>query len=422
MKGNLNFILQNKTINLKVEKLLFGKSLKAAIIGSLNLECMGGGEANTMMFANLISKMNYDVVYFGSGCTKQSVKDLSPISENLFTYIPSAFKHDPAANSTIIEKTRLLSVGLIGLFGFKRTFNMVKNFDLYYFANPSVLSRKLIPRLQKEGKMIIIANHGTFFEFLGNSNKKPLRLISKIATNFLIVPIVKYGNYFIIHTQNSFQTAYYMKLGFPEHNIIEIPQHNVNFRDYSINPKKDGFSVAFLGRLTESKGIDLLIEVANMNPEMTFNILGTGQMLHYIVTMNKHKNIILHGFVSEEQKREILASCDVMIVPSYFESLSIASIEGLASGLTLVASQSAQGLKYIIDKSKLFGVLLPRDKKYFSNELNFLWKKKIDDYENFIKKREEIRETAMNQFDEKKILQSLSMVVKCSEKVISVKR
>ncbi len=149
--------------------------------------------------------------------------------------------------------------------------------------------------------------------------------------------------------------------------------------------------------------------------------IGTGQMSHYIITMNKHKNIILHGFVSEEQKRKILASCDVMIVPSYFESLSIASIEGLASGLTLVASRSAQGLKYIIDKSKLFGVLLPRDKKYFSNELNLLWKRKIDDYENFIKKRKEIRETAMNRFDENMILQSLSELVKYSEKVVAFK-
>ena len=133
--------------------------------------------------------------------------------------------------------------------------------------------------------------------------------------------------------------------------------------------------------------------------------------------MNKHKNIILHGFVSEEQKRKILASCDVMIVPSYFESLSIASIEGLASGLTLVASQSAHGLKYIIDKSKLFGVLLPRDKKYFSNELNLLWKKKNDNYDNFIKEREEIRKTAMNKFDNIKILESLSEIVKCSERI-----
>ena len=58
------------------------KSLKAAIIGSLNIECMGGGEANTVMFANLLSEMDYDVVYLGSGCTRQSVKDLSLVKEN----------------------------------------------------------------------------------------------------------------------------------------------------------------------------------------------------------------------------------------------------------------------------------------------------------------------------------------------------
>ena len=415
MRGNFYFILPNKTINLKVQRLLFRKSLKAAIIGSLNLECMGGGEANSVMFASLLSKMNYKVVYFGSGCTKQNLKHLPLTAENSFAYIPSAFKHDPAANSTIIEKSRLLSVGLIGFFGFRRTFKILKNFDLYYFANPSILSRKIIPKIKKKGKMVIIANHGTFFEFLGSSNNKVLSLISKIATKFLIVPLAQYSNHFIIHTQNSFQTDYYKKLGFLSNNIIEIPQHNINFKNYSINPKKEGFSVAFLGRLTESKGIDLLVEVANMNPEMTFHVLGTGQMSNYIITKNRNKNMILHGFVSEEQKREILAYCDVMIVPSYFESLSIASIEGLASGLTLVASQSAQGLKYIIDKNKLFGVLLPRDKIYFSQELNARWNNKKDNYDGFITKRNEIREIAMREFDENKILESLSNVVNRSE-------
>ena len=391
--------------------------MKAAIIGSLDLECMGGGEANTMMFANLISKMNYEAVYFGSGCSKHPVKNLSIKNEILFTYIPSAFKHDPAAISTVIERSKLLSVGLIGIFGFKKTFNMLRHFDLYYFANPSILSRKIIPKIQKEGKMVIIANHGTFFEFLGNSNRKSFRLISKIATKFLIEPLKKYSNYFIVHTQNSFQTDYYKKLGFCEENIIEIPQHNINFQDYSIIPKKEGFSVAFLGRLTESKGIDLLTEVANANPEMSFHIIGRGQMMEYIITRNERSNMILHGFVTEEQKREILAACDAMIVPSYFESLSIASIEGLASGLTLVASESAQGLKYIIGKSELFGILLPRNVMHFSNELNLLWNKKKYNFENFVKNREKIREVAMSQFSENIIIMNLSKVVKCSEKV-----
>ena len=395
--------------------------MKAAIIGSLDLECMGGGEANTMMFANLISNMCYEVVYFGSGCTKQSVKTLSLEGEKQFKYIPSAFKHDLAANPIIIEKSRLLSVGLIGLFNFKKTFNKLKDFDLYYFANPSILSRKIVPIIQKEGKIAIIANHGTFFEFLGNSNKKSFRLISKIATKFLIEPLRKYCKYFIIHTQNSFQSYYYEKLGFPKENIIEIPQHNVNFKNYSIIPKEEGFSVAFLGRLTESKGIDLLTEVANMNPKMSFHVIGVGQMMQYINKMNKQNNVILHGFVSEEQKREILASCDVMIVPSYFESLSIASIEGLASGLSLIASQSAQGLKYIIEKSNKFGVLLPRIALNFSMELNLLWNKKKADFAGFIKNREEIREIAINLFNENKISQSLSEVVKCS-KIVAFKK
>ena len=82
-----------------------------------------------------------------------------------------------------------------------------------------------------------------------------------------------------MHTQNSFQTEYYREMGFDPGNIIEVPQHNIDFSKYSIGPEKEGFSVAFLGRLTESKGIDLLINVANMNPDILFHVIGKGHLM-----------------------------------------------------------------------------------------------------------------------------------------------
>ena len=63
-------------------------------------------------------------------------------------------------------------------------------------------------------------------------------------------------------------------------------------------------------------------------------------------------------------------------------------------------------------------MLLPRDKIYFSKELNTMWNNKKDNYDGFITKRKEIRETAMREFDENKILENLSKVVNRSENFI----
>lgn len=373
---------------------------------------MGGGEANTIMFANIVSKMGYHVTYFGTGCPDLS--DASPRNDIkiLFNYRSSALRHDPMAHPKIIKLSRLLSMGLIGTFGFRKTRKILEGFDIYYFASPTVLSRRLIPKIVTGGKRVIMANHGTFFEYLGNSNFRILRVAGKVADKILLEPLKRYERGIIVHTQNSFQTEYYRKMGFDPGNIIEVPQHNIDFSKYSISPVKEGFSVAFLGRLTESKGIDLLINVANMNPDILFHVIGKGHLMNEIISRSIYKNLKVHGFLNDKDKREILSSCDAMIVPSLFESLSIASIEGLASGLPLVASQTAQGLRYIISKDPIFGRLIPRNAESFSGELRRLMRKKMEMYDDYIHERKNIRESAIKIFDEKLLLTNLIKIMK----------
>ena len=119
--------------------------MKAAIIGSLDIECMGGGEANTIMISNMLSDLGYDVTYFGSGCVRGGKHTTNQEIWRKFNYRPSSFIHDPMANSAVLKISRLLSLGLIGIFGFRKTYRMLSGFDLYYFAGPTLLSRKLIP-------------------------------------------------------------------------------------------------------------------------------------------------------------------------------------------------------------------------------------------------------------------------------------
>lgn len=381
--------------------------LKAAVIGALDIEHMGGGEGNAVMISNLLMENGFNVKYFGSGCPVDNSKGHEEVDE-VFEYEPSAFSHDFMANPFILRTTRLLSLGLVGFINFRKALKKVRGYDLYYFQNPTYLVRKLVPILLKQGSRVIVANHGTYFEYLGNSSSPLLRMMGKIATKFILDPLKPYRNSLVIHTQNSYQTSFYLQNGFPGDRIMEIPQHNVDMRMYSIDPAKGSFHVAFLGRLTESKGLDILPEIIHKNPDIIFHIMGNGPMKDRLKGMIEGKNAILHGFVSDVDKREILSQCDAIIIPSYFESLSIAAIEGLASGLPIIGSETAPGLRHILRRNALFGNLVPRTAESFSQWLSTLKKMKEKNTLTMLNDRFLRREKAIELFDPNVLTQKLA--------------
>ena len=108
-------------------------------------------------------------------------------------------------------------------------------------------------------------------------------------------PVKPYKNSLVIHTQNGYQTDFYLQHGFPEDNILEIPQHNVNMKLFGVSPEKETFNVGFLGRLTESKGLDVLTEVIRRNHDMTFHIIGNGPLMDRLNNSIEQKNATLIG-------------------------------------------------------------------------------------------------------------------------------
>lgn len=380
--------------------------MKAAIIGALDIEHMGGGEANAVMISNLLTEDGIEVKYFGSGCPVDNSKNHEGIAIK-FDYEPSAFSHDIMSNPFILRTTRLLSLGLMGLLNYRKTFVKVAGANLYYFQNPTYLARRLIPALLKEGSKIILANHGTYFEFLGNSKSFTLRLLGKVATKFILDPLKPYRESIIVHTQNNSQTTFYLKNGFQKDNILEIPQHNVDFELYSIKQSNGPLKVAFLGRLTESKGLDILPDIIERNPEVIFHIIGNGPLKARLKELVSGDNAILHGFVTDKEKRSILSECDAIIIPSYFESLSIAAVEGLASGLPIVGSETAPGLRHIIECNSIFGNLIPRTSEAFSNVLRILAEKKITSPSTVLSERVKRRDKAISVFDNHTLTQKL---------------
>lgn len=145
----------------------------------------------------------------------------------------------------------------------------------------------------------------------------------------------------------------------------------------------------FFNKFKKTNSNFKLIFIGKQNPELTPN-----------------ENIIFTGFVSESVKQLILSNCEALIIPSYYESLSIVTLEAMYEKKIVIANGECEVLKDHIIKSnsgfyyhndeELFTVLtaistLSREeinqhganaKKYV--ESNYTWESILDKFDKAI--------------------------------------
>ncbi len=112
---------------------------------------------------------------------------------------------------------------------------------------------------------------------------------------------------------------------------LKIP--NVKLGDY----------ILFAGRLTEEKGIHLLLDIAKQWPEMQFKVAGVGAEIGNVecrIKNEKLKNVELLGFQEKPALQRIIARARIVIVPSlWYENSPYAVLEAMGAGKVVVASR-----------------------------------------------------------------------------------
>lgn len=108
----------------------------------------------------------------------------------------------------------------------------------------------------------------------------------------------------------------------------------------------DGDFALSLGRLVRTKGLDVLIE-AMKSVTGKLIICGKGpdesRLQRAIAAAGVGERVEMRGYVSEEEKQQLMASCRFFVIPSLHESLGLAAVELMAHGRPLVCSD-ADGL------------------------------------------------------------------------------
>ena len=163
----------------------------------------------------------------------------------------------------------------------------------------------------------------------------------------------------VIHSQSDVETGHVRRLGL--NTPVCLVPNGIEASMYNDLPSAEPFIrshpelagkqiVLFLGRLHPIKGLDLLASafgrVAQKRSDAWLVIAGPDndgyrQKLEVLLRAeNALSRTTFTGLITGREKLEALASSCMMVLPSYSEAQSIAVIEGMASGLPVVATHT----------------------------------------------------------------------------------
>ena len=131
--------------------------------------------------------------------------------------------------------------------------------------------------------------------------------------------------------------------------------HNfINKNSYTVDSKGGESYIAFAGRLSKEKGVELLAETAKLLPEYTFMVAGDGPDKNLLENID---NVKLVGFLSGEKLVEFTANAKLLVVPSiWYENCPLSILEGQYMGVPVVTINNG-GMAELI-KDGITGILV----------------------------------------------------------------
>lgn len=164
--------------------------------------------------------------------------------------------------------------------------------------------------------------------------------------------------------------------------------------------KWDKFTVLFIGRLIETKGVKLLLELLpKLNKKIQLVIIGTGPLTNEIKRAEKHfLNLKYLGRVENNDLPNFYSAADLVVVPSLVdEGFGFVVMESVACGAPVLASKKGGLLDAVSPKT---GRLVEPTVQNFKVAIERLFSHPAE--LNYLKSN--CREYAMKNFSDKNIL------------------
>ncbi|WP_391090100.1 glycosyltransferase [Vibrio sp. NH-UV-68] len=107
-----------------------------------------------------------------------------------------------------------------------------------------------------------------------------------------------------------------------------------NFVSVDSTQPADGEQIAFVGRLSYEKAPDRFIELAQLNPALSFDVYGSGPMENELQACCVN-NVCFHGHQSHMDS--IWPSIGLLIICSRFEGLPMTALEAMSRGIVVIS-------------------------------------------------------------------------------------
>ena len=143
----------------------------------------------------------------------------------------------------------------------------------------------------------------------------------------------------------------------------------------------------FVGRLVKEKGIiELMQALEFINSEIQLYVVGRGPLEDKVLSMGKkYVNFHYMGIIDNTRMPLYYSASDVVVVPSYEETLGRVGMESLACGTPVVATDNG-GIREVV--SNKVGILFKLSPKAIADAINKLYTKKA--FYNMLKKNSRV--------------------------------
>jgi glycosyltransferase involved in cell wall biosynthesis len=123
----------------------------------------------------------------------------------------------------------------------------------------------------------------------------------------------------------------------------------------SLGVEPGGELVLYAGRLSKEKNLDVLVRaftrLAGEHPKARLVLTGDGPHRRALVRSFKGSGIIFTGWKRDEELAALFASADVFALPSTTETLSLVSLESMASGIPVLA-MNVGGVRDVVEHER----------------------------------------------------------------------
>ena len=302
---------------------------------------IGGGNQHVEHIGRELVKMGHDVTVWCADVPEHDEKEFQRGGINVVRLIPKRILGgvDPVVSTNHLT---------------------IDEFDLIHLHDTlPTLIRQVLKRAKKQNKPIVTTYHNDYIKhgFIAN-------LIKKIRWAMQGRKTLHSSNGKIVLT--SFFENLLRKKGV-KGDIDIIPNGFVPITDSAIRPSNLSINIdderptlTFIGRLSEQKGLDVLLkawEISSLNSKPDFDLIiaGKGELKEWLdnrVNDIKFSNQIhVLGVVSEQEKQWLFENSTGIVIPSRFEGLPTVLLEAMHNKLPVIMSD-VNGLGELVDNAK----------------------------------------------------------------------